>query len=330
MEKLLIREGDKGSMNREDLIRINKKMMMAGSDREAFDGSPRREREQQYTGGKNKYRKIFETPTSYKEYDKETVKKCLEKDLTSILRDFEQSYKSGNYPDSLRFVLGNKRFIKTLKKNLDKFEDKTLIGFMLSEQLLKNKFVYSDEEIKSSYEETFLCSLAKKFQKFMDKFELDEKVAKELFINVCLYEDIRPAHIHQRVLNILSILYNRIDDYNMDAITIFKKLFREYQFDALIGILLEPRENQNCLSPKAKELWSRFTNLVLDEVEQMEKDDIKKFMQIYMRCLKSVRKHGERLPRVSLLNNISGDYENINKIVRKIIDRDESDKKYFM
>jgi hypothetical protein len=314
--------------NMEQLMAINRKMMMAGSDKE-YDDDKNYERKETRYEGKGKYRKIFATPTSYKDFEKDVVKDCLEKELPSILRDFEESYKSGDYSEPLRYVLGNKRFIKTLKKNIEKFEDTSLITLMLSEQLLKNRFVCSDEEIKTSYEEVFFCIMAKKFQKFMEKFELDEKVAKELFINVCNYDKIRPAHIHQRVLNVLAVLYNRVDKCK-DPIEIFKRIFRDYQFDALIGILLESRANQNCLTPEAKEIWSKFTNFALDDIESMDKDDIKRFLNIFIKCLKSLQKHGEHLPRISLLNNISGDFEKINKAVRKLIEDDESNKKYFM
>jgi hypothetical protein len=312
--------------NMEQLMAINRKMMMAGSDKEYDDRDY--ERKVKYEG-KGKYRMIFATPTSYKDFEKDVVKACLEKELSAILRDFEEAYKVGEYSEPLKYVLGNKRFIKTLKKNIEKFEDTSLIALMLSEQLLKNRFVCSDEEIKTSYEEVFFCIMAKKFQKFMDKFELDEKVAKELFINVCSYDKIRPAHIHQRVLNVLAVLYNRIDKCK-DPVEIFKKIFRDYQFDALIGILLESRENQNCLSPEAKTIWSKFTNLVLDEMEAMEKDDIKRFLNIFIKCLKGLQKRGDHLPRISLLNNISGDFEKINKAIKKLIEDDESNKKYFM
>lgn len=315
-------------VNMENLMNINRKLMMAGREKD-FDDGEYEKRDDGYTG-KSKYRKMFQTPTAYKDFEKDAVKSCLEKELPIILRDFEESYKTGNYPEPLRYVLGNKRFIKALKKRVDDLAEGAteLITLMLSEQLLKNKFVYGDDEIKTSYEEVFFRLVSKKFEKFMNKFELDEKVAKALFINNCMYDKMKPAHVHQRVFNVLAILYEQGD--KCDAIKIFEKIFRDYYTDSLLGILLESRSNQGSLTPEGKKIWSQFTNYALDEIEtKMEKDDIRKFLKIYIRCLKGFQKRGDHLPRISLLNNISGEMK-INKQVKKIIEKDESDKKYFM
>lgn len=316
-------------MDFEKIREINRKMMLAGSEKESDDNRAYVEKESA-RGGKGKYRKMFQTPNSYKDYEKDVVKDCLKKELPIILGDFEESYETQNYKDYVKYVLGNKYFIKTLKKNLDKFDEAGMVAFMSAEQLLKNKFVYNDEELRTSYEELFFNIMSKKFEKFMKKFDLDEKIAKELFINICVYDKIRPAHIQQRTWNVLHVLYERAGQYK-DPIDIFEKLFKKYYWDSLVGILLECRTNQNNLSDEAKEVWSSFTNYALDEVEtKMDKDDIKKFLNIYIQCIKSLRKRGEHLPRVSLLNHISEEYEKISKAVKKIINEDENNKKYFM
>jgi hypothetical protein len=127
----------------------------------------------------------------------------------------------------------------------------------------------------------------------------------------------------------LGILY--AEGNKCQSIEIFEKIFKDYYLDSLVGILLESRTNQSRLTPEGREVWSKFTNHALDEIEtKMEKDDVKKFLEIYVRCLKGLQKRGDHLPRISLLNNISGDYEKISKQIKKIIEKDESEKKYFM
>lgn len=316
----------------DDIMRVSRKMFQASFDDRQGRVPNRNYRQDDGRGGGCKYRKIFETPTSYKEYEKDTVKKCIERELPRILRDFEESYKRANYPESLRYVLGNKVFIKTLKKNIDKFDgDKNLISFMLSEQLMKNRFVYSDEEIRNSYGEVFFHVNSKKFEKFMDKFNLEELDGKQLYINMCNYDDIRPAHVHQRVFNVLGVMYAKADYIDFNYRGILKRLFKEYYTDVIMGILLEKRENRNRLdSEKARKLWSDITNMALNAVEEMERDDIKEFMYIFIKCLKSLRRNNDYMPRISLLNAISGDYINISKVTKRIIDKDEDNKKYFM
>lgn len=273
--------------------------------------------------------------------DKEDRQYCLADSQDNIVGFIMfGSKKNKHYEENkkrLYDIMNNEKFMKTCKKmskksaivNLESNFTTVILDF------LENNSI--DKDLADDY-----MSIAKKISKEKIK-ELKKKVDLPealIFVAYGTMPDkdlVNNPKIMGRFINrSLGRMYSYASAMSVEEVSnisseelrvLMKKVFGKENLDkAIMNIALENKAHADKLTDAGKILFSKFTELMLDEVSDSKKSDIETFFDVYITHRKKSEQYDKDFPRrvdfTELIN--SEKYDRLNKVIEEILTSDDA------
>ena len=167
----------------------------------------------------------------------------------------------------------------------------------------------------------------KKVKKFKDIKGISDQMAKQLIVMSS------GKSINQTIYQVLKYLYNEADNIEFtinkkNILKIFKICYGKDNIKDIIKCLMLERNIpaiHDKMSQKASTIWIIIDQIIIDELEDMDKKDIEKIIKSYI----NDRKHQEtdrRIPRrfTGSKSIFEDDYPKLTKVLKKIENKDFS------
>ena len=275
------------------------------------------------------------------------IKSLMEKEYDKFLSNYKWDYDNNKfnhyYENALKDEIFVKSFVKETKKRLKEGKEiNPVINMFLGLFLVKNfNLIDSDESVESLYKLYSKLNI-----KYISKIEKVIKLDSQLSIAIPLviqnYDgiDIKRNNTVYNFIDIMNTFSSELieeyvesrgdktdtqsfDDLDYSKLEkkikkLFKLLFKKNKIDFITLILLEKKSNYRTLDITERIMWNRITNVILKELNKMDKKEIKTVLINYGDMRKVNGKGIER--RIRLLSSIDPeDYSNVVKVAKKII-----------
>lgn len=172
--------------------------------------------------------------------------------------------------------------------------------------------------------------LKKKIKK-MVKAGIDENVAFDVLSTIPTTKILQKSqYFHIRKL--FTVLYEHVKTKDIDFSKIMKVVFKngDYVSSVITFALLERKEKIGNFTDSQKKLFNDITEYCFKTMEDMKKEDIHAILKAYIDSRKKDEAQGKDTNRRYYISSLpESDYPKIAKTVKRIIERDESMKKYF-
>lgn len=204
-----------------------------------------------------------------------------------------------------------------------------------------------DEEILEKYKKIISSLTAEPLKKIKKSTGLDEKTALALVSVVPSKQIIKDAkYVGRYVQNLEKVLYaaaDRFEDKEYVGInieefshktlaTLVKTLFeKEYKNAILLSIALDRKAIMANFTNKQLSIWNVFTYYLTEQLEEMDKKEIKEFLEAYVEARsKDAKENRDAARRINFAQIQPEDNKNIAKVVSKLLEKDKEgiNKKY--
>lgn len=289
--------------------------------------------------------KTWSDKKALKEMSKDDRCSDLYNSLEEILSFFLfKRYKEKETLEKLYDILATPKFVKTMSKvakdATGDWAPDAAICLVFSEFInVRGKDL--DEEIIEKYKKIISKLTAEPLKKIKKSTGLDENTSLALVSVVPSKQIIKDAKYAGRyVQNLEKVLYSAADRFDEDKeyiginieefshktlATLLKTLFdKQYKNAILLSIALDKKSIMSNFTNKQLSIWNVFTYYLTEELESMDKDDIKAFLEAYVQARsKDAKENRDAARRVNFAQVLADDNKKIAKAVSKLLDKDK-------
>lgn len=232
-------------------------------------------------------------------------------------------------------------FTKYIKKSfergeLDDFDNIKFLPILLYEIISninkENKKLQAEDPNAPQYDASDLYDLSetllkKKLKKF-DKKKINRDLAFDILSIIPDDSAMRFSPIF-RVKALFTLLYQYASKVDIEFDKVIKNTLSEDYYDKVIfWSIRERKEIYKNFNERQKTLFKEITEWTFDHLNQMEKEEIEKILVNYIKDRKRDEENGRDENRRYFISSLPDDYNRIVKVVRRILERDASAKKY--
>lgn len=292
--------------------------------------------------------KVWGDKKELKDLDKGERCNHLYNELENIINFFLfKRYKEKENLDAMYDIFTTPKFIKTLNKVVkdagDEWMPDAAICLVISDFLsLRGNTL--DEDMKETYVKIVKTLTETPLKKIKKNTNLTDDVALSI-VSVIPSKGIvkdqkyvgRYIQSLEKALYACANVYNEDKEYvgmKMEDFTektlkeLIKLLFdKEYKNAILMAIALDRRSNMKNFSNNQLSVWNVFTYYLSQEIDSMDKSDIKAFLEIYVDSRSRDYKEGkDSARRINFSQVLADDSEKLHKVISKLIDKDKDEK----
>ena len=239
-------------------------------------------------------------------------------------------------------VLSNEKFISTIEKMTKKKSDYYLIPeiAILFSEFVDRRGKELGEENVERYATVVDKLLKPRVKELRAKIDLPKSVITETLVVLPDKEIVNEKFIGiyvNKALRKLYVLSNLLEKEELEDMAIgdlkrlFKSVFGKENFNVVLRtIALERRDLCSNFNEKQLIMWSKMTELLLQELNNMKKKSLKNFMFDLIEWRENAQKKNADYHRRVDFTKLQDDeeMEKINKIVCSIIEEDENCKRF--
>lgn len=246
--------------------------------------------------------------------------------------------------DAIYEKITDPKFIKYLRKDIEnggEFDNMMLLPNVINgiigdatkayeAEKAENPDVEIEFDLKDLVELSHII-LKKKIKK-LTKLGIDESVAFDV-LSVIPTPKILTKSQAYHIRSLFTVLYNHAKTKEINFEKIMNVLFKdggEYINSVITFALLERKEKIGSFNDTQKKLFNDITEYCFKTMEEMKKDDISAILKAYTDTRKKDESQNKDTNRRYYIASLpESDYPRILKAVEKIVESDESMKKYF-
>lgn len=268
--------------------------------------------------------------------DKEDRMYCLGDSVESIVSFVMFGNKKNKHYEENRQrlfkIMGDEKFVKTCKRMAKKSAmvalDPAFVTVIL-EYLEQNKDI--DTEVADEYMKIAKKISAKKIEELKKKVDLPESLLFVAFGTMPDKELVNNPKVMSKFINrTLNRLYSyasampeeEVNDISTEELKmLMKRIFgKEALCRVLVTIALEGQHTAEKLNNSGKILYSKFTELFLEDLSDYKKNDIRDFFDVYIDQRKRAESYGNdykrRIDFTDLMNQ--NNYDRLATVVKEI------------
>jgi len=275
-----------------------------------------------------KLEKIYETPKSFLKEPLEVIEISVQENLETLFKHYTDWRRgNGKRPEYIFNMIQDFAFVsilpKIVRKNYDFIikhgeEFSEIISTAVSELTKHRRNRY--KEMISIYSSIYEELNERRIKKIMS---LDLKdINWDDALKLCIVSHGSPSHTMNNTLKMMySIL--KFNDYESVRKLLVKLYGKKDMPKVAVYILLEKRPDFTKSSWIDSELYSVLTSIALDEINKLDKKEIKKLLKLY--CHERRKSEFEQYirRRISLSSINKEDYKKIRKVMKKLAKKNE-------
>lgn len=287
-----------------------------------------------------------------KELSKDDRCDNLYNELENIINFFLfKRYKEKENLEKLYDIFTTSKFIKTMSKVVKdakgEWAPDAAICLVFSDFIaVRGKDL--DEDTIEKYKKIIAALTAGPLKKLKKSTGLNDETALAVVSVLPSREIIKDAkYVGRYVQNLEKALYASADKFNDEKEyiglnteeftdktlrTLIKTLFqKEYKNAILLAIALDKKSVMTHFTNKQLSVWNVFTYYLTEELEAMDKKEIKEFLDAYVAArAKDAKDNRDAARRVNFSQVLADDNKNIAKVVAKMLEKDKEgiNKKY--
>ena len=264
---------------------------------------------------------------------------CVEDSQDSIVSIIMFGSKKNKHYDENKVrlfkVMSDEKFFKTCKKMLKKSTPCELNPAFAAVILtfLEEGSNELDEELVNGYMTLAKKCLKKRMEALQKKVDLPESL---IFVTLGSMPDVELVNNNKIMGKFISKALNRMYSYSanmskedvekistQELKVLMKKVFGKDSFPRVLVTLALESGNVDKFNDNSKLLYSKFTELLLDELSDCSKDDLRDFFEVYINQRKRAYNDYKRRVDFTLLE---GDkYDKVKSVLNKL---DEEEMEY--
>lgn len=296
--------------------------------------------------------KLWGNKKELKELSKDERCNDLYNELENIINFYlYKRYKEKENLEKLYDIFATSKFVKTLSKVVKDakgdYAPDAAICLVLSDFIaVRGKDL--DEEMVEKYKKVITTLTAGPLKKIKKTTGLNDEAALTIVSVIPSKEIVKDKkYVGRYVQSLEKALYASADRFNQEKEyiglnteefsdktlkTLIKTLFqKEYKNAILLAIALDRKSAMANFTNKQLSVWNVFTYYLTEELEAMDKKEIKDFLDAYVAArAKDAKDNRDAARRINFAQIQSEDNKNIAKVVSKMLEKDKDglNKKY--